>query len=128
MKYLGVVLLVMSVVAIAEDAYYCSDDQKGIEKNKAKKELLIKKFEMHLFEDGNLSIMLPGDYKYRIYSCSLPWKEMTHYKKKKSCVNDYHNGYMFNFNLDNGRYVLAKGFEYVLDEDSVSVGSCAKFE
>ena len=37
-------------------------------------------------------------------------------------------GYMFNFNPDNGRYVLAKGFEYVLGEDSVSVGSCAKSE
>jgi hypothetical protein len=35
---------------------------------------------------------------------------------------------MFNFNPDNGRYVLAKGFEYVLGEDSVSVGSCVKFE
>jgi len=128
MRYLGIVLLVMSVAAIAEDVFYCSDEQKGIDEKKQKKEFLIKKFEMHLFEDGNISIMLPGDYKHRIYSCSLPWKEMTHYKKKKSCVNDNHNGYMFNFNPDNGRYVLAKGFEYVLGEDSVSVGSCAKFE
>lgn len=119
MRYLGIVLLVMSVAVIAEDVFYCSDEQKGIDE---------KKFEMHFFEDGNVSIMLPGDYKHRIYSCSFPWKEMTHYKKKKSCVNDNHNGYMFNFNPDNGRYVLAKGFEYVLGEDSVSVGSCAKSE
>jgi len=119
MRYLGIVLLVMSVAAIAEDVFYCSDEQKGIDE---------KKFEMHPVEDGNISIMLPGDYKHRIYNCSLPWKEMSHYKEKKSCVNDNHNGYMFNFNPDNGRYVLAKGFEYVLGEDSVSVGSCVKFE
>ena len=128
MRYLGVILWLVSMVVIAEDVYFCSDDLKGIDKKKQKQEFLIKKFEMHIFEDGDMTLMLPGDYKSRRYRCRLPWKEMSSFQEKKSCVNGDHNGYMFNFNPVNGRYVLAKGFEYVFDEDSVSMGFCAKSE
>jgi len=34
MRYLGIVLLGMSVAAIAEDVFYCSDEQKGIDEKK----------------------------------------------------------------------------------------------
>jgi hypothetical protein len=58
------------------------------------------------------------------YPCKVPWSA---YPAELSCVQHM---YHFNFNTDNGRFVLAMISGYVIgDDDSISVsyGKCDKF-
>ena len=135
MKYLGFVLLVLSGYVMAEEVYYCSDnDANGFWKNKEtgqyeRSGFHEDKFKMKLQDDGNIAISDGGDTG--LYLCSTPGNgHSTKMLNNKSCVHEYHNGVHFNFNLDNGRYIWFKGYGYVFgDSDSVSthIGTCTKF-
>ena len=144
MKYLGFILLILSGYVMAEEVYYCSDnDANGFNpKNGVYKPTLmvLKKFKMKLQDDGNIAIQDDGNIAIAeprlesgrwLYICSPPFKgyrnEMTN---NKSCVHEDHNGEYFNLNLDNGRYIRFSGFGYVFhNNDSVStqIGTCTKF-
>ena len=144
MKYLGFVLLVLSSYVMAEEVYYCSDNHNGANgfwKNKEtgqyeRSGFNESKFKMKLQGDGSIVIsngrqdpnpILNKD----LYFCSAPYKGHTiEMPNNKSCVHEYHIGSYFNFNPDNGRYILLKGFGYVFsDGDSVAtqIGTCTKF-
>ena len=138
MKYLGFLLLVLSGYVMAEEVYYCSDnDANGFnQKNGVYKPALItlEKFKMKLQDDGDIVIENGGQVD--LYICSQPYpydppyEAMSEHKNKKSCVDDRHNGWLFNFNQDNGRYILFAGLGYVFgDGDSVitHIGTCTKF-
>jgi hypothetical protein len=140
MKYLGFVLLVLSSNVMAEEVYYCSDNHNGSNgywKNKQTGQyepssFNESKFKMKLQDDGNIAIDNPNISAGKdLYLCSTPYKGYTtEMPNNKSCVHEYHNGWSFNFNQDNGRYILFKGYGYVFgDGDSVSthIGTCTKF-
>ena len=140
MKYLGFVLLVLSSYVMAEEVYYCSDNHNGANgfwKNKEtgqyeRSGFIEKKFKMKLQDDGNIAIARPDTKRGRdLYFCSTPFKDtLPKYKNNKSCMDEAHSGRYFNFNPDNGRYILLKGNGYVFhDGDSVSaqIGTCTKF-
>ncbi len=137
MKYLGVLLLVLSGNVMAEEVYYCID----IAANGFKKEdgqyknsrFTKDKFKMKIQDDGNIAIESPGTKRGKdLYLCSTPYIDTFPDRDKnwKSCVDEDNNGYLFNFNLDNGRYVWVKGDGYVFhDDDDVltQIGTCTKF-
>jgi len=140
MKYLGFVLLVLSGCVMAEEVYYCSDNTRGANgfwKNKEtgqykRSGFIEKKFKMKLQGDGNISIANPDRLNGKdLYFCSTPFKDiLPKYKNMKSCVDESHSGWYFNFNQDNGRYILLQGSGYVFgDGDSVMtrIGTCTKF-
>ena len=138
MKYLGFALLVLSGYVMAEEVYYCSDNHRGATGFKQKDgqynqtNFYEDKFKMKLQDDGNIAIANPDRPSGRdLYLCSTPYKGYTtEMPNNKSCVHEYHNGWSFNFNQDNGRYILFKGYGYVFgDGDSVSthIGTCTKF-
>jgi hypothetical protein len=134
MKYLGFVLLVLSGYVMAEEVYYCSDSVDGVgysQKENGNYDTAYfrpTKFKMKLQDDGNIAIARPDTKRGRdLYLCST--LDATAYKNPKSCVGEFLVDY-FNFNQDNGRYILFNGFGYVFgDGDSVitSIGTCTKF-
>ena len=137
MKYLGFVLLVLSGCVMAEEVYYCSDNTNGATGFKKKDgqykqtNFYEKKFKMKLQDDGNIAIAEPRLSSGRwLYICSTPYEGRYNQEKNKSCVEKNSNGEYFNFNQDNGRYVLVEGSGYVFgNNDSVMtrIGTCTKF-
>jgi len=137
MKYLGFVLLVLSGYVMAEEVYYCSDNHRGSTGFKKKDgqynqtNFHEEKFKMKLQDDGNIAIENTALKSGKdIYLCSTPFKDtIPKYKNMKSCVYEHHNGELFNFNQDNGRYNWYSGGGYVFHGDSVStrIGTCTKF-
>jgi hypothetical protein len=139
MKYLGFVLLVLSGYVMAEEVYYCSDNDNGANGFKKidgqyKSGLFEeKKFKMKLQDDGNIAISERGDT--RLYFCFTIYPSLPRHSvgNGKSCVNEFYNGEYFNFNQDNGRYIKisAVGYVYGGDDNSDSVttriGTCTKF-
>jgi len=135
MKYLGVVLLVLSGYVMAEEVYYCADYNQrsvGFKANNKTRQYLETdfyetKFQMKLQSDGNISIKIINQPNRRdLYICSFT-SDGHNGKAGKSCVSKTNNGNYLNFNLSNSRYVLLNGSGYVFNEhDSVSVniGSC----
>ena len=131
MKYLGIVLLVLSGYVMAEEVYYCSDNTNGHngfnnKDGQYKAQLFTEsKFKMKLQDDENIKI------ENDLYICSTPYGgRFPEDKNKKSCVHELLNGWFFNFNQDNGRYVKLSGSGYVFfGNDSVSthIGTCTKF-
>ena len=125
MKYLGVLLLVLSGNVMAEEVYYCSDiDANGFSKKDGQYKpasYRLEKFKMKLQDDGNIAI------EKDLYYCSTPYGEKG--VNKKACVFEFNNGWFFNFNPDNGRYALIYSSGYVFNGDSVStrIGTCTKF-
>ena len=137
MRYLGFVLLVLSGYVMAEEVYYCSDNDNGANGFKKidgqyKSGLFEeKKFKMKLQDDGNIAIANPNLTSGRdLYFCSTPYEGGHNMVKSKSCVDENHDGSYFNFNADNGRYILFNGFGYVFgNSDTVitNIGTCTKF-
>ena len=136
MKYLGFVLLVLSGCVMAEEVYYCSDNHNGAygfhkkDGQYQRQGFAEEKFKMKLQDDGNIAIDNGGGIRIDLYLCSTPYPVLPNYKNKKSCVSKDHNGYYFNFNPDNGRYILFQGFGYVFhnnDAVTTSIGTCTKF-
>ena len=136
MKYLGIVLLVLSGYVMAEEVYYCSDNTRGsngFHKNKEtgqyeRSGFHEDKFKMKLQDDGNIAISDGGDTG--LYLCSTPGNgHSTKMLNNKSCVHAYHIMGHINFNQDNGRYVRFYGFGYVFSNDDViaHIGTCTKF-
>jgi hypothetical protein len=140
MKYLGFVLLVLSGYVMAEEVYYCSDNT-GMATGFKKKDgqtgqyersgFNESKFKMKLQDDGNIAIAEPGlSSGRRLYICSTPYEGRQNMEKNKSCVEEYHSGYHFNFNQDNGRYILFQGSGYTFSKDDsviARIGTCTKF-
>jgi len=131
MKHLGFVLLVLSGYVMAEEVYYCSDNTNGAtgfnKKDGQYKQTNFyeSKFKMKLQDDGNIVIIEDDGYK-NLYLCSILGGD----NERKSCVHQYTNGSLFNFNQDNGRYIMFEGFGYVFGtKDSVMtrIGTCTKF-
>jgi hypothetical protein len=131
MKYLGFLLLVLSGYVMAEEVYYCSDNTNGAvgfhKKDGQYKQTNFyeSKFKMKLQDDGNIVIIEDDGYK-NLYLCSILGGD----NERKSCVHQYTNGSLFNFNQDNGRYIMFEGFGYVFGtKDSVMtrIGTCTKF-
>jgi hypothetical protein len=140
MKYLGFVLLVLSSYVMAEEVYYCSDNTRGANgfyKNEKtgqykRSGFIGNKFKMKLQGDGNISIANPDRLIGKdLYLCSMPYDGLIPIQKNnKSCVHESHNGTYFNFNPDNGRYILLQGSGYVFNNDdtvSTHIGTCTKF-
>ena len=137
MKYLGFVLLVLSGYVMAEEVYYCSDsvDRVGYSQkengNYDTAYFRPTKFKMKLQDDGNIAIANPNLTSGRnLYFCSTPYEGGLNMVKSKSCVDENHDGSYFNFNADNGRYILFNGFGYVFgNSDTVitNIGTCTKF-
>jgi len=135
MKYLGVLLLVLSGNVMAEEVYYCSDNYANGFTNEDGQYKPVnftnEKFKMKLQDDGNIAIAKPDRISGReLYLCSTVYNNaLPEFKAMKSCVNEFNNGKFFNFNQDNGRYVLFYGFAYGFNnEDTVStrIGTCTK--
>ena len=145
MKYLGFILLILSGYVMAEEVYYCSDnDANGFNpKNGVYKPTLmvLKKFKMKLQDDGNIAIQDDGNIAIAeprlsngrwLYICSTPYEGRQSMEKNKSCVEEDNNGYYLNFNQHNGRYVRFSGFGYVFDNSDsdgviTRIGTCTKF-
>jgi hypothetical protein len=133
MKYLGFVLLVLSGYVMAEEVYYCSDNHRGangFHKNEKtgqyeRSGFNESKFKMKLQDDGNIVIIEDDGYK-NLYFCSILGGD----NERKSCVHQYTDGSLFNFNQDNGRYIMFEGFGYVFgvsDTVAAHIGTCTKF-
>jgi hypothetical protein len=137
MKYLGIVLLVLSGYVMAEEVYYCSDNTNGangfhLKDGRYQRQVFtVSKFKMKLQDDGNIAIARPDMESGKdLYLCSTPYKYIPKFKNKKSCVSENHEGYYLNFNPDNGRYILFEGFGYVFadgDDVTTNIGTCTKF-
>jgi len=143
MKYLGFVLLVLSGCVMAEEVYYCSDNHNGANgfwKNKEtgqyeRSGFIEEKFKMKLQDDGNIAIDNGGEdpnpiFNKDLFFCSTPYPGNPKYKNNKSCVKEFHSGVFFNFNQNNGRYILFNGFGYVAstnDSVAIHIGTCTKF-
>ena len=138
MKYLGFIWLVMSGYVMAEDVYYCSDNNsagslKNEEGQYKQANFHAKKFKMKLQGNGNIVIADPGIGRDALFICSAVspdlQDESPEYKHHKSCVKEHYTGHHFNFNVDNGRYVWLKGSGYVFNTNAVvlSIGTCTKF-
>jgi len=127
---------------MAEEVYYCSDDDKGangFRKNKQTGQyeragFTGEKFKMKLQDDGNITIANEySDPRYNtksLYLCSTPFDGFYGMGKNKSCVYKKHSGEHFNFNQDDGKYVRFSGTGYVFDKDddvSIQIGTCTKF-
>ncbi len=135
MRFLGFLLLVVSAYAMAEEVYYCSGNHNGatgfILEDGQYKETGFKgrKFKMKFQDDGN--IVIAEETGNTLYFCATPYRGLhPPTKNLKSCVSNYHNGYYFNFNPDNGRYVYIHGAGYVFhggDTVSTHIGTCTKF-
>jgi len=99
--------------------------------------MALEKFKMKLQDDGGIVIENGGQdpnpkFNKDLYLCSTPYKHIPKFKNKESCVSEHHSGLLFNFNPDNGRYILFEGFGYVFDDfETVPVethiGTCTKF-
>ena len=133
MKYLGAVLLVLSGYVMAEEVYYCSDNHNGangFHKNEKtgqyeRSGFTERKFKMKLQDDGNIAISEDGYTD--VFSCFL--LSETPLGDWLGCIQKYHHSH-FNFNQDNGRYIMFEGFGYVFGtKDSVMtrIGTCTKF-
>jgi hypothetical protein len=137
MKYLGLLLLVLSGYVMAEEVYYCSNNTNGsngfkkIDGQYKRVNFTPQKFKMKLQDDGNIAVAIPELGRPELYICSTPYGgALPKHKNNKSCVNEDSDGYYFNFNQDNGRYVWVEGSGYVFgDNDTVSIhiGTCTKF-
>ncbi len=138
MRFLGFLLLVVSAYAMAEEVYYCTDNHNGangfsLEDGQYKETgFKVSKFKMKLQDDGNIAIA--EETGNTLYFCATPYSPYSglipKHKNLKSCVSNYHNGYYFNFNPDNGRYVYIHGAGYVFeggDTVSTHIGTCTKF-
>lgn len=140
MKYLGIVLLVLSGNVMAEEVYYCSDNVNGatgfLMKDRQYKQLDFHevKFKMKLQDDGNIAIDDPDPRSLEgkdLYLCATPYKgTLSKHKTHKSCVDDDNIGWFFHFNPDNGRYVFLSGSGYVFHDGDpvvIRIGTCTKF-
>ncbi len=135
MRFLGFLLLVVSAYAMAEEVYYCTDNHNGAngfanEDGEYKRTGFIEsKFKMKFQDDGD--IVIAEETGNTLYFCATPYgRVIPETKNLKSCVSNYHNGYYFNFNPDNGRYVYIQGAGYVFgggDTVSTHIGTCTKF-
>ncbi len=139
MKYLGCVLLVLSGYVMAEEVYYCSDNHNGANgfynnKQTGQYERAVfheNKFKMKLQDDGNIVIDNQGFGK-DLYICSTPYDGVITeiFKNAKSCADDNHNGWFFNFNTNTGKYVYLRASGYVFgdgDDVETRIGTCTKF-
>ena len=131
MKYLGFVLSVLSGCVMAEEVYYCSDSVDGVgyyQKENGNYDTAYfrpTKFKMKLQDNRNIVIISDDGYK-DLYLCSILGEN----NERKSCVHQYTNGSLFNFNQDKGRYIMFKGFGYVFgvsDTVTAHIGTCTKF-
>jgi len=138
MKYLGIVLLVLSGYVMAEEVYYCSDNHRGVsgftkkDGQYQRQGFIEKKFKMKLQDDGNIVIDNPAMTSGKeLYVCSTPYNgTLPKYKNMKSCSYAFNNGNYFDFNPGNGRYIWFSGFGYVwdnTDDVSTQIGTCTKF-
>ncbi len=128
--------MVLSGNVMAEEVYYCSDIAANgfkMKDGQYKPTNFTKgRFKMKLRDDGNIAIENPDlpDGK-ELYYCLTTYEGiLPELKNHKSCARESNNGYLFNFNLDNGRYIWFKGSGYVFgDEDTVAtrIGTCTKF-
>ncbi len=132
MKYLALILIMLSSTVMAEEIYFCSDNSaNGFKKKQGRYKATAfnpKKFGMKLLDDGHIVINSPSMDSAGLYSCIKPVRftpQTLSYDistRWKSCASS--NGYLFNFNSNNGRYVFAKGYGYVFsdnDGDSVAI-------
>ena len=137
MKYLGVLLLVLSGNVMAEEVYYCSDNySNGFSKEDGQYKpvnFIERKFKIKLQDDGNIAIENPNRKSGKeLYLCSTPFNNAFpgKHENRKSCVDKFNSGTFFNFNTDNGRYVFLNGSGYAFyDGDAVTtmIGTCTKF-
>ena len=139
MKYLGFVLLVLSGYVMAEEVYYCSDDWatgfNKIDGQYKRVNFTPQKFKMKLQDDGNIVVDTGGQdpnpiFNRDLYFCSTPYQGNPQHKNNKSCVHEFSNGWYFNFNPDNGRYIWFFGSGYVfqnVDDVITRIGTCTKF-
>lgn len=139
MKYLGLILFVLSNIAIAEEIFFCSDSHaNGFKKKQGHYSPTTfnpKRFDIKLLDNGHIVINSPSMDSAGLYNCVKPVRftpNTLNYDIAtgwKSCASS--NGYLFNFNSSNGHYVFAKGYGYVFsdhDGDSVAIriGVCSK--
>ncbi len=132
MKYLGFVLLVLSGYVMAEEVYYCSDNTRGATGFWENKEtgqyersgFKEHKFKMKLQDDG--SIVISQDGITDVFFCFPVSK--TPLGDGLGCTHRYNHSH-FNFNQNNGRYILFSGFGYAFSDDTVTahIGTCTKF-
>jgi hypothetical protein len=113
-----------------DEIYYCADtDGIGFSSDKERGSykrtgFSSEKFKIK-FDKANKSIeVAKTDGEKEVYTCTIAFPK---YPNSFQCQNNF---YMFNFNADNGRYVSAKGYGYVISDDDsvgVSIGKCDKF-
>ena len=89
---------------------------------------------MKFQDDRNISIVYSDLKCTQGYICFTPYNgnsvaEDLNILNIKSCAHENQNGYYFNFNVDNGKYILFRGSGYVSNVNSVStrIGNCTKF-
>ncbi|HIG07635.1 MAG TPA: hypothetical protein EYQ55_04940 [Methylococcaceae bacterium] len=139
MKYIGYMLIFLSSIASAEELYFCSDNQATGFKKKSNYYMPttfnLQKFELKILDDDRIQINSPSMDSSGLFSCIKPIrftpKKLSYdvLKHWKSCTSS--NGYLFNFNATNKRYVFAKGYGYVFSDnagDAVAIrtGTCSK--
>ena len=137
-KIITAILTLLFVVAVApsyggDDVYYCADiDGNGFHPDKKDGSYSYRRsgfngerFKIKLDLPNKKIKMANSDENDKAYTCTQPYSSIGN--TSLSCINDF---YMFNFNPDTGRYVIAMGYGYVVgDSDSVAVriGKCDKF-
>ena len=138
MKCLGIMMLVLSGYVMAGEIYQCSDYAAtgftGRDGQYRHTNFTKETFKMKIQDDRNISIVY-SDLKYpQRYICFTPYNgnsvaEDLNILSTKPCVHENQNGYYFNFNVDNGKYILFRGSGYVSNVNSVStrIGNCTKF-
>ena len=111
--------------------YYCADNEKaGFNFNKTtgsyqmeRDGIVTSKFKIKL-DRAKKRIEMAHDLLGKLqFTCTQPYSS-------SSALNCIYLFSMFNFNPDNGRYVLAHGHGYVIDDVSsvvVAIGKCDKF-
>jgi len=139
MKYLFLILIMLSSTVMAEEIYFCSDNQATGFKKKSKSykptTFNLQKFELKILTDNRIQINSPSMDSSGLFRCIKPIrftpKKLSYdvLKHWKSCTSS--NGYLFNFNATNKRYVFAKGYGYVFSDnagDAVAIrtGTCSK--
>jgi hypothetical protein len=134
-KYLAIALLVTVLAGNAygdDEIYYCAEtDANGYVFDKTLKKYRIGRFNVDKFKikfDRTAKTLEikghPLDPINKTYPCTTPYG---HRPELLSCTSSL---YHFNFNSDNGRFVLGMLYGYVAgDEDTISVsyGTCDRF-
>ena len=133
--YLALALLVTVLAGNAYgegEVYYCAETEDngfGFDENLKKYKrsgFNVQKFKIK-FDRTAKTVEIkghPASSANRTYPCKVPWSA---YPAELSCVQHM---YHFNFNSDNGRFVLGMLYGYVAgDQDTISVsyGTCDRF-